>query len=424
MKTYGSKNRNQTRRRTIAFPVSSGKPRGEKHNLNIKYDDDSRIASPELEKENNEPVVIISSSSDSESGNTENSPAPRRTLKRSLRGARLSSSYMISDNSDEEEETIMKSHRQKQKANTCARGTSVISDIKRKRRKTDPGPQTAGSKMVQTRLALGDEFQTTCKECGMSFMPTYSLDVKLHAKFHSKSVDGRDWSLDWGSPVKFPTHVAKVMEGYTVVKVTPSSRVAAKKAAQDMIQLVNTELSAPPENPTWNNGPAGAGAAYLYVCKKNKKAVGILVVERVSRGRPMVVSTSEILPSDTMAIHARFPVVMGVSRIFTVRNYRRMGISTALLDIARYDFIFGLRSQKLQVAWSQPSASGAKLALKWAPITLKPAEKEDSFKSLLSPPPSSPAIDGNKQDGNKQDGDLASPRLAILTYLERDAIVR
>jgi N-acetyltransferase len=419
MKTYGSKNRKQTRRRTIVFPVSHGQPLGENHNLNIQDEDDSRIVSSEFEKENHEAVVIISSSSDSESGNAENSPTSRRTLKRSLREPRLSSSYIISDNSDEEEETIMKSHRKKQKVANCAKGPSVMSDIKRKRRKTDPGPQTTGSKMVQTRLALVDEFQTTCKECGMSFMPTYSLDVKLHAKFHAKSVDGRDWSLDWGSLVKFPAHVAKVIEGYIVVKVTPSSRVAAKKATQDMIHLVNTELSAPPENPTWKNGPAGAGAAYLYVCKKNKKAVGVLVVERVSRGRPMVVSTSEILPPDTMAIHARLPVVMGVSRIFTVRNYRRMGISTALLDIARYDFIFGLRSQKLQVAWSQPSASGAKLALRWAPITLKPAEKQDSSKSLLSPPPSSPAIDSNKQDD-----DLASPRLAILTYLERDAIVR
>lgn len=414
MKTYGSKNRNQIRRRTILFPVSAEKPLGEKHNSNIQQIDKLQDTFQEFEKENNETFVVISSSSDSDSGNPENVPAPKRTSKRLKSGIAPSATYMISEDSDDE--ITEKFPRKKQKVTDHTKGSSLISDIKRKRRKTDPGPQTS-SKMVQTRLALVDGLQTTCKECGMSFMPTYSLDVKLHVKFHSKSVDGRDWSLEWGSPVKFPVHVAKVMEGYVVVKVTPSSRVAAKNATQDMINLVNTELSAPPENPTWNSGRAGAGAAYLYVSKKDKKAVGVLVVERVSRGRPMVMSTSEILPPDTMAIHARMPVVMGVSRIFTVRNYRRMGISTALLDVARYDFIFGLRSQKLQVAWSQPSASGAKLALKWAPITLKTDIKQNSSKGLLSPPPSSPA-----SNGNKQNEELADSRLAILTYLERDAV--
>lgn len=415
MKTYGSKNRNQIRRRTILFPVSTGKPLEEKRNSNVEQIDKLKDTFQEFEKENNETFVVISSSSESDSGSSESVHTPRRSSKRLKSGIAPSTTYMISEDSDDE---IIEKFlpRKKQKVIDHMTGSSLISNIKRKRRKTDPGPQTS-SKMVQTRLALVDGLQTTCKECGMSFMPTYSLDVKLHAKFHSKSVDGRDWSLEWGSPVKFPAHVAKVMEGYVVVKVTPSSRVTAKNATQDMINLVNTELSAPPENPTWKSGRAGAGAAYLYVSKRDKKAVGVLVVERVTRGRPMVISTSEILSPNTMAIHARMPVVMGVSRIFTVRNYRRMGISTALLDIARYDFIFGLRSQKLQVAWSQPSASGAKLALKWAPITLKTEIKQNSSKGLLSPPPSSPP-----SDGNKQNEELADSRLAILTYLERDAV--
>lgn len=299
---------------------------------------------------------------------------------------------------------------------------SLMSKMK-KRIKTTPAKTTLlPQKLVQTRLAFED-IKITCKDCGMSYMPTYAMDVKLHTRFHSQSCEGRDWAPEWGTTVSISDAVKeRILDGDRIVKVTHSSKAAEKRAAQDLITLVNTELSAPPENPTWKNGPAGGGAAYLYICPKKRKAIAVLVVERISRGRPMLASTSELLkdaPPKNIAEKVkqdRFPVVMGIARIFTAKNYRRMGIGSVLLDIARTDFIYGIKIEKSQVAWSQPSASGAKLAIAWAP---QESPGTPVTKQLMSPPPSSP--------GGSSDEGISKPtpsHAIILTYLESDAIVR
>lgn len=298
---------------------------------------------------------------------------------------------------------------------------SIISRMK-KRPKTNSSSKPIAPKMVQTRLALSDDLKTTCKDCGMSYMPTYAVDVKLHEKFHSQSLEGRDWSPEWGVPVTKSSEAGTFMDGFYIVKITHSSKLAEKRAAQDLITLVNTELSAPPENPTWKSGPAGAGAAYLYICSKKRKAIAVLVVERVTRGRPMLVPTAELLqsvPKSSGISFDRFPVIMGVSRIFTVRNYRRQGIGSILLSTACTDFIYGLKIQKNQVAWSQPSASGAKLALSWSPFSYSIGQEDH----LPSPPPSSPPS-STRYDEPCEKSSSSSPPQLILTYLERDAVFR
>lgn len=245
---------------------------------------------------------------------------------------------------------------------------------RRKRRRTDSSPISTVSKKVQTRLALFD-LETTCKECGMSYMPTNSTDSKLHSKFHNKSLEGRDWMPGWGLQVNVPPSV-KLLKDCIIVKITSSSRPYAKRATQEMSDIVNTELSAPPENPTWKNGPSGAGAAYLYIDQKKKKSIGMLIVERVKQARTMLVETAEVIDCK---FDNQPPPIMGVSRIFTARNYRRKGIGSALLTVACSDFIYGLDIEKCQVAWSQPSSSGAKLALYWYSF-----QTENSLQCILT----------------------------------------
>ena len=57
--------------------------------------------------------------------------------------------------------------------------------------------------------------------------------------------------------------------------------------------------------------------------------------------------------------------ILGVSRIWTSRAYRRRGIATRLLECARRSFVYGLVIAKDRVAFSQPSQSGKALAEAW-----------------------------------------------------------
>ena len=201
----------------------------------------------------------------------------------------------------------------------------------------------------QIQLVFGTQSQQTCSQCLMSYVPISPSDVALHLKFHQRSLEGREWTEGRENKVFIQSN-----SDY-VVKVDASSCVAHKRAVEDVLSLANTELSAPDENPTWKT-IAGKGAAFVYI--KSKRAVAVVVVERISKGRYMNASTGQ-LASKTV------PLTVGVSRVYCARKHRRSGLATILLDASCKEFIYGLHVPKYQVGWSQPSASGAKLASGW-----------------------------------------------------------
>lgn len=207
------------------------------------------------------------------------------------------------------------------------------------------------------QLVFGTQSQHTCTQCLMSYIPTSISDVSLHTRFHQRSLEGREWTEDGRQNKVF----SKSFTEY-IVRVDASSCLAHKRGVEDLMSLANTELSAPRENPSWKT-VTGKGAAFVYI--KSRRAVAIVVVERACRGRYMDVTTGQLVSNRTI------PVIMGVSRIYCVSNHRRSGFATSLLDISCKEFIYGLNVAKKQVAWSQPSASGARLAESWNGVSDK-----------------------------------------------------
>jgi N-acetyltransferase len=59
------------------------------------------------------------------------------------------------------------------------------------------------------------------------------------------------------------------------------------------------------------------------------------------------------------------PAMLGISRIWTSNLFRKHGIATKLLEVARSQFLYGMTIKKEQVAFSQPTESGGRLAKKW-----------------------------------------------------------
>jgi GNAT superfamily N-acetyltransferase len=62
----------------------------------------------------------------------------------------------------------------------------------------------------------------------------------------------------------------------------------------------------------------------------------------------------------------RFPALLGISRIWTSPKHRRQGIASRLVACAAENFVYGMKLSEGQIAFSQPTDSGAYFALNWA----------------------------------------------------------
>ncbi|RMD41555.1 hypothetical protein DV735_g3569, partial [Chaetothyriales sp. CBS 134920] len=79
-------------------------------------------------------------------------------------------------------------------------------------------------------------------------------------------------------------------------------------------------------------------------------------------------------PSSAIAVSQdTVPAIVGVSRIWTSRAFRRKGIANNLLECVMNKFIYGMDIEKTEMAFSQPTESGAALARGWFEFASPPA---------------------------------------------------
>lgn len=60
-----------------------------------------------------------------------------------------------------------------------------------------------------------------------------------------------------------------------------------------------------------------------------------------------------------------YPMIVGVSRIWTSNKFRRKGIANNLLECVMNQFIYGMEIERSEIAFSQPTQSGCMLARQW-----------------------------------------------------------
>ncbi|ODQ66615.1 hypothetical protein NADFUDRAFT_12990, partial [Nadsonia fulvescens var. elongata DSM 6958] len=192
-----------------------------------------------------------------------------------------------------------------------------------------------------------------CPDCKMTYQPTSHTDTAVHKKFHLRAVEGREWNSNWGGVV----YRDSVRKQRYIVKIDPT-KAPERKATEDLIELVNTELNAPRDRELWKSKQSDNGAVLVYIA--DNRAVGLVVVERAFVGHWMSVDTGEILDNGT------FKIMLGISRIYVSKRHRLQGISTSLLNVMCCNFIYGIKIPRTQVGWSQPSATGGKVASRWA----------------------------------------------------------
>lgn len=224
----------------------------------------------------------------------------------------------------------------------------------------------------------------------MAYNTSSPKDLTQHKKYHDLHLNGKKWLTSWGdivvrigsssydelkSSLETSTNVAGPInsllhhrdkarhssdDGDYIVMISPK-RYNEVRATLDLMRIVNDELNAPhDENDFWseiNETDKLQGRAFVYV--KENRAVGVITVEyleNTKRGKWMILETRELVPKVIPEVK------LGISRIWVCRNQRHNKIATKLLECARKKSIYGNTVNKWEIAWSQPSESGGKLA--------------------------------------------------------------
>ncbi|CAH6721162.1 N-acetyltransferase Eco1p [[Candida] jaroonii] len=204
----------------------------------------------------------------------------------------------------------------------------------------------------------------TCKLCGMSYLKYLKQDQQLHEEYHTNFVDGLSWQFS-GNYLKSITVVVKKQRHKINFVAIDTDSTPQIRRVDDVLHMVNQELNASSGSDSWKKTP---GQAVLAIT--NRRVIGIVVTETIDdvegQSRWMIHKTQAIVPKQINK-NAK----LGISRIWVAYNWRRLGISTALLTtITTYPKPIHRR----EIAFSQPSTNGGLLCAKFNGVKHKSGE--------------------------------------------------
>lgn len=290
-------------------------------------------------------------------------------------------------------------------------------------------PKKDGKPLTQMQISLGQEVQKKCKACGMEYIASSEEDRKLHDMYHKQNIEGYDVGKDFLSKGRLHSVFKTSKKGDEIAAVDAEDNVWRRKRARAALDVVQRELGAVdiPDKQLWDKETihamtkvcASRHTMYMYV--RQSKCVGLLLVEHITEGKkvlePAKPASSKDAPSTSKTsalerLRARraqqeanddqpiriatksSPAKLGISRIWTSPTHRGQGIAKSLLDqavrhyndrVTEHNHIEGNDAKQLslgdgqptqaisdlvliskdQVAFSQPTDAGAKLARKW-----------------------------------------------------------
>lgn len=212
----------------------------------------------------------------------------------------------------------------------------------------------------------------------MEYVTSNAEDVDLHRKFHDMNSTGIDLGKAFmrANASRWVYEAARFDEGYVVIvdrKSSPSARSQAKK----VLEVVNKELSSPdiddatlwsqtePPKRLRKNGEKEETDRYkVFLHMKESKCVGLCLTERIWEAKRVKLhaTNGHTNGSSVSAGEESHPAIVGISRIWTSGSSRGKGIALDLLDCVVSNFIYGMEIPKEQIAFTQPTESGLRLA--------------------------------------------------------------
>ena len=200
----------------------------------------------------------------------------------------------------------------------------------------------------------------------MEYIPSNDEDAALHKKFHNDDGSSGGGGVDLGkgfmrsNASRWVYEATRFDEGYVVIidrKASPTSRNQAKK----VLEVVNRELSAPEieDEVLWSQTTKEMKYR-VFLHMKGSRCVGLCLAERIWECQPVERGRKKsIITVRKDEIH---PAIVGISRVWTSGSWRRKGIAMDLLDCVVSNFIYGMEISKDEIAFTQPTESGRRLA--------------------------------------------------------------
>lgn len=253
-------------------------------------------------------------------------------------------------------------------------------------------PQPRKPRLVQMQLDLAAAQRRTCS-CGMEYIPSNASDAALHRKFHAVNAGGVDCTKGTIKQLREKLVWSGGEEGAFIACVGRRDALALRRKASEVLTVVNTELAAVPieDGELWGQMMLEKGdgevercdrfKVYLYM--RGQKCVGACLAERVCEAyavlaqdkdkadelqeqeQEQVPSASSSHSSSISVSTTPAAVLLGISRIWVSKQFRKKGLARTLLDCARANFTYGLTVDKRQIAFSQPTESGGRLARRY-----------------------------------------------------------
>jgi N-acetyltransferase len=241
-------------------------------------------------------------------------------------------------------------------------------------------PQQSQPVLRQMQIDAGVNVRRSCTCCGMEYVPSNAEDVDLHDKFHSMNAVGIDLGKAFvkANASRWVYEAARCDEGYVVI-VDRKASPAARNQAKRVLDVVNRELSSPsidgatlwsqtepPKRLRKNGKNEETDRFKVFLHMKDSKCMGLCLAERIWEAQPVKLQAAngdtEHRSSSVTVRDEYHPAIVGVSRIWTCGSARRRGIAMDLLDCVISNFIYGMDIPKEQIAFTQPTESGNRLA--------------------------------------------------------------
>ncbi|KAK7076564.1 Establishment of cohesion 1 [Halocaridina rubra] len=197
-----------------------------------------------------------------------------------------------------------------------------------------------------------------CKECGMVYEIANQKDEEYHKEFHNLINDSLRF-LGW----KKENQVSHLDEyGGRIIMIRSTDPPHCWRKVDDVLKVIDGELGfsdiaiPPVKEKTW---------VFFYILQK--KVVGCVIGETIDKAN-RVIPSQKIEDSKNWLLCCSTDQVsafVGISRLWVLGSERGKGIATKLVDILRFN-MFGLYVlSKDDIAFSDPTESGAKFAEKY-----------------------------------------------------------
>ncbi|KAI5951371.1 ECO1 [Candida jiufengensis] len=243
------------------------------------------------------------------------------------------------------------------------------------------------TKKVQSILNFTDnniKKTITCTICEMTYNSKLPVDVDLHKKYHLEFTNG----ISWPNTLTPSNYLAqnfnlvvtetrpklgklKSIKAQNIVKariiVIDKTNKRQIEKVDKILKMVNQELNATEDSKQWRNLNFKNSKAFVIVI--NNKAVGLCTTDTITEGKWMIFKNQKLVPNQTIS-----GVKIGISRIWISPRWRQLGLGLKLLKFVTENSIYGQSLFKNQIAFSQPSSNGGKLAKSFNGVLHKSGE--------------------------------------------------